>query len=156
MIPASSFSGHCSLPSTSLFLLFRGVFVSVEFFTFFDFASGSFALDFLFVDRVVEVDGIFLGPLSYPSTACTVSFSFSMETAVFLFDISCFSVCDFEPAENIQRAPRTGSFSVMQLTIMILLPFPTLSFVHPTVPYSLIERCGFSKAFKSTHSFFTL
>ena len=29
--------------------------MSVAFFTFFDFASGSFALDFLFVDRVVEV-----------------------------------------------------------------------------------------------------
>ena len=59
MIPMSSFSGNCSLPSTSLFGLFRGLFVSVTFFTFFDFASGSFALDFLFVDQVVEVDGTF-------------------------------------------------------------------------------------------------
>ena len=58
MIPASSFSGDRSLPSTSLFWLFRAFFVSVAFFTFFDFASGSFALDFLFVDRVVEVDGV--------------------------------------------------------------------------------------------------
>ena len=104
--------------------------MSLAFFTFIDFASGSFALDFLFVDRVVEVDGTFLGPLSCSSTACTVSFAFSMVTAVFLNDISCFSFCDFEPAENIQRAPGTVPFSVMQSTIMILLPFPTLSFVH--------------------------
>ena len=116
--------------------------MSVAFVTFFDFASGSFALDFLFVDRVVEVDGTFLGPLSCSSTACTVSFAFSMVTAASLNDISCFSFCEFEPAENIQRAPGTGPFSVMQST-MILLPFPTLSFVHPTVPYSLIERRGF-------------
>ena len=76
MIPASSFSGDCSLPSTSLFWLFRGFFLSVAFYTFFDFASVSFALDFLFVDRAVEVDGTFLGPLSCSSTACTVSFVF--------------------------------------------------------------------------------
>ena len=74
MIPASSFSGDCSLPSTSLFLLFRGFFVSVAFFTCFYFASGSFALDFLFVDRVVEVDGKFLGPLSCSSAACLHGF----------------------------------------------------------------------------------
>ena len=56
--------------------------MSVAFFTFFDFASGSFALDFLFVDRVVEVDGTFLGPLSCSSTVCTISFDYSMVTAV--------------------------------------------------------------------------
>ena len=75
--------------------------MSVAFFTFFYFASGSFASYFLFVDRVVEVDGTFLGPLSCSSTACTVSFAFSMVTAVSSNDISCFSFCDFEPAENI-------------------------------------------------------
>ena len=73
----------------------------VAFFTCFDFASGLFALHFLFVDRVVEVDGTFLGPLSCSSTACTVSFAFSMVTAVSSNDISCFSFCDLEPAENI-------------------------------------------------------
>ena len=37
MIPVSSFSGDCSLPSTSLFLLFRGFLVSVALFYFFGF-----------------------------------------------------------------------------------------------------------------------
>ena len=69
--------------------------MSVAVSIFFYFASGSFALDFLFVDRVVEVDGTFLGPLSCSSTACMVSFAFSMVTAVSSNDISCFSFCDW-------------------------------------------------------------
>ena len=84
--------------------------MSVAFFTFFDFASGSFALDFLFFYLVVEADGTFLGPLSCSSTACTVSFAFSMVTAVSLNDISCFSFCDFEAAENIREHQELDHF----------------------------------------------